>query len=152
VAPSAGAVGTAEAGAGISAVTTGLSSDMTSCAPTHKISVLDIHGTSDPLVPYADQAPSLALIQSANGCSATRQPASGPPSGGDTTCVSFTGCPSCPNVDVTACTVDGGGHCWFGSNDCGTGGGAIGTGIVGNNSNFMKNTDSIWSFFAGLSR
>ncbi len=33
-----------------------------------------------------------------------------------------------------------------------TGGGAIGTAIVGNNSNFMKNTDTIWSFFSGISR
>jgi hypothetical protein len=46
----------------------------------------------------------------------------------------------------------GGGHCWFGSSDCGTGGGAIGTAVVGANSNFMKNTDAIWAFFSGLSR
>jgi polyhydroxybutyrate depolymerase len=152
VAPSAGAVGTAAAGSGISALTTGLTTDLTGCSPTHKVSVLDIHGTSDPLVPYADQAPSLALVQAANGCSATQHAASVPPSGGDTTCVSFTGCTSCPKVQITGCTVDGGGHCWFGSNDCGTGGGSFGTGIVGNNSNFMKNTDSIWNFFAPLSR
>jgi polyhydroxybutyrate depolymerase len=147
VAPSAGAVGTAAIGGGTSAT-----SDLMACTPTHKISVLDIHGTSDPLIPYSTQAPSLALIQASNGCSTTTAPATVVPSGGDTTCVSFTGCPSCPNVNVTGCSIMGGGHCWFGSSDCGTGGGSIGMAFVGNNSNFMKNTDSIWAFFKTLSR
>jgi polyhydroxybutyrate depolymerase len=152
VAPSAGAVGTAAAGGGISALTTGLSTDLMTCAPSHKVSLLDIHGTSDPLVPYADQAPSVAIFQAANGCSTTTHPASVPASGGDTSCVTYTGCPSCPNIETTACTIMNGGHCWFGSSDCGTGGGSFGTGIVGNNSNFMKNTEAIWNFLASRSR
>jgi polyhydroxybutyrate depolymerase len=127
-------------------------SDLASCHPAQKISVLDIHGTSDSLVPYADQAPSLASFQASNGCSTTQQAASVPPSGGDTTCVSFAGCPSCPNVEVTGCTIESGGHCWYGSSDCGTGAGALGSAIVGNNSNFMSNTDAIWNFFAQRSR
>ncbi len=147
VAPSAGAVGTAAIGGGTSAT-----SDLMACNPTHKISVLDIHGTSDPLIPYSTQAPSLALIQSSNGCSMTTAPATVVPSGGDTTCVSFTGCPSCPDVNVTGCSIMGGGHCWFGSSDCGTGGGSIGMAFVGNNSNFMMNTDAIWAFFKNISR
>jgi polyhydroxybutyrate depolymerase len=147
IAPSAGAVGTAAIGGG-----TQTTSDLTTCAPTSKISVLDIHGTSDPLIPYADQKPSMAVFQEANGCSSTEDAATVPPSGGDTTCVSFTGCPTCPNVEITGCSIQGGGHCWFGSSDCGTGAGALGTGIVGNNSNFMMNTDAIWNFFAPLSR
>jgi polyhydroxybutyrate depolymerase len=147
VAPSAGAIGTAAIGGG-----TGTTSDLTTCAPTHKVSVLDIHGTSDPLIPYSTQKPSLAIIQASDGCSMTTTPASVVPSGGDTTCVTFAGCPACPNVNVTGCTIMGGGHCWFGSSDCGTGGGAIGNAVVGNNSNFMKNTDAIWAFFSGISR
>jgi polyhydroxybutyrate depolymerase len=147
IAPSAGAVGTAAVGGGTQAT-----SDLTSCAPTNKISILDLHGTSDPLIPYADQMPSMALFQQANGCSTAQTPATVPASGGDTTCVSFAGCPTCPDVEITGCSIQGGGHCWFGSSDCGTGGGALGTGIVGNNSNFMMNTDAIWSFFARLSR
>jgi polyhydroxybutyrate depolymerase len=147
VAPSAGAVGTAAIGGG-----TSTTSDLMTCAPTNKISVLDIHGTSDPLIPYSTQKPSLAIVQASNGCSTTTAPATVAPSGGDTTCVSFTGCPSCPNVNVTGCSIADGGHCWFGSSDCGTGGGAIGNAIVGNNSNFMKNTDAIWAFFSGISR
>jgi len=55
-------------------------------------------------------------------------------------------------VEVTGCTIDGGGHCWFGSSDCGTGGGTSALAIVGNNSNFMMNTEQIWAFFRRLSR
>jgi polyhydroxybutyrate depolymerase len=147
VAPSAGAVGTAAIGGG-----TQTTSDMATCAPTRKVSVLDIHGTSDPLIAYSLQKPSLASLQASNGCSTTTMAATVPTSGGDTTCVTFAGCPACPNVEVTACSVMGGGHCWFGSSDCGTGGGAIGNAVVGNNSNFMQNTDAIWAFFSGISR
>ncbi len=147
VAPSAGAVGTAAIGGG-----TGTTSDLTTCAPTNKVSVLDIHGTSDPLIAYSLQKPSLAIMQASDACSMTTMPATVEPSGGDTTCVTFAGCQTCPNVEVTGCSIMGGGHCWFGSSDCGTGGGAIGTAIVGNNSNFMKNTDTIWAFFSGISR
>jgi polyhydroxybutyrate depolymerase len=147
VAPSAGAIGTAAIGGG-----TQTTSDLATCSPTNKVSVLDIHGTSDPLISYSLQAPSLAIVQASNGCSTTTMPATVPPSGGDTTCVSFAGCPTCPNVEVTGCSIMGGGHCWFGSSDCGTGGGAIGTAVVGNNSNFMENTEQIWNFFSELSR
>jgi polyhydroxybutyrate depolymerase len=149
IAPTAGAIGTAAIGA---VPLTGMTTDLTTCAPTHKVSVLDIHGTSDPLIAYSTQKPSLALIQASDGCSMTTVPATVVPSGGDTTCVSFTGCPVCPNMNVTGCTIMGGGHCWFGSSDCGTGGGAIGMAFVGNNSNFMKNTDTIWAFLSGISR
>jgi polyhydroxybutyrate depolymerase len=147
VAPAAGAVGTAAIGGG-----TGTTSDLTTCAPTHKVSVLDIHGTSDPLIPYSVQKPSLAIMQASDTCSATTTPATVEPSGGDTTCVTFAACPACPNVEVTGCSVMGGGHCWFGSSDCGTGGGAIGLAVVGSDSNFMKNTDTVWAFFRGISR
>jgi hypothetical protein len=46
----------------------------------------------------------------------------------------------------------GGGHCWFGSSDCGTGVAALGMAFVGNNSNFMQNTDAVWALFSGISR
>jgi polyhydroxybutyrate depolymerase len=147
VAPSAGAIGTAAIGGG-----TGKTTDLTTCAPTHKVSVLDIHGTSDPLIPYSTQKPSLAIMQASDTCSMATTAATVEPSGGDTTCVTFEGCPTCPNVEVTGCSIMGGGHCWFGSSDCGTGGGAIGMAFVGKNSNFMKNTDTIWAFFSRISR
>jgi hypothetical protein len=91
-------------------------------------------------------------MQMSNGCSTTTVPATVVPSGGDTTCISYMGCPSCPNVNMTACSIMGGGHCWFGSSDCGTGAGGLGMAFVGNNSNFMKNTDAVWAFLSGISR
>jgi polyhydroxybutyrate depolymerase len=149
VAPASGAIGTAAIGA---TPLLGTTTDLMTCAPTQKVSVLDIHGTSDPLIPYSAQAPSLALMVASNGCSTTTAPATVVPSGGDTACVSFAGCPTCPNVNVTGCSIMGGGHCWFGSSDCGTGAGALGMAFVGNNSNFMKNTDAVWAFLSGISR
>jgi polyhydroxybutyrate depolymerase len=149
IAPSAGAIGTAAIGA---TALFGMTTDLTTCAPTHNVSVLDIHGTSDPLIAYSTQKPSLALMQASDGCSMTTAASTVVPTGGDTTCVSFAGCPACPNVSVTGCSIMGGGHCWFGSSDCGTGGGALGMAFVGNNSNFMKNTDAVWAFFSGIAR
>jgi polyhydroxybutyrate depolymerase len=141
VAPGAGAIGKNDIGGGTNA-----SSDFTTCEPAHHVSVLDIHGTSDGLVPYSLQAPSLAHISGKDGCRTTTTPAVAPKSGGDTTCVSYAGCPT--GTEVTGCSIAGGGHCWFGSPDCGTGGGAIGAAFVGANSNTMVNNDAVWAFFS----
>jgi polyhydroxybutyrate depolymerase len=120
------------------------------CNPSHPVSVLGIHGTADGLVPYSLLAPSLQAIATANGCAATTQPATVPQSGGDTTCVTHTGCPS--GVEVTGCTIQGGGHVWFGDPSCGTGVGPAGCSFVGANSDTMVNTDAAWEFFSRLSR
>jgi polyhydroxybutyrate depolymerase len=180
VAPSAGEVGIPSIGGGTGGTSGDAGSDFPTCAPTQPVSVLDIHGTSDMLIPYSLQPKTLALVTMNDGCSttATASPPA-PPSGGDTTCVTYSGCPS--GIEVSACSVQGGGHCWFGSPDCGTGaaevlcsggggagllGGASGLGallgdagidgiissIVGNNSNFMKNTYQAWDFFSRHSR
>ena len=90
------------------------------------------------------------LLAARNGCMTTTAPASAPKSAGDTKCVSYDGCPG--GIELSGCTIEGGGHCWFGSPDCGTGGGDIGLAIVGANSDTMKNTDAIWSFFEAHSR
>jgi polyhydroxybutyrate depolymerase len=120
VAPGAGAVGINSIGGG-----TNPASDFTACNPSQRVSVLEIHGTLDGLVPYSLQAPSLALVSGNNGCGTSTAPATLPKSAGDTTCVSYSGCPA--GIEVTGCTIAGGGHCWFGSPDCGTGGGPIAT-------------------------
>ena len=139
VAPGAGGIGINDFGTG-----TNIASDFTECAPGRPISVLDIHGDADPLVPYSLQAPSLdIMVQNAN-CMPSSEPATDPKSGGDTTCVSYPGCDD--NVEIIGCTISGGGHCWFGGPDCGTGGGAIGAAVVGANSDTMKNTDAAWNF------
>jgi poly(3-hydroxybutyrate) depolymerase len=109
-----------------------------------------MHGTADPLIAYSLQQPSLALMAMRNGCGTATMPAAAPMSAGDTKCVSYEGCPS--GIELTGCTVQEGGHCWFGSPDCGTGGGAIGLAIVGNNSDTLRSTDAAWSFFSKLSR
>jgi polyhydroxybutyrate depolymerase len=154
IAPAAGAVGTTAIGGAVDGgpMVTIATSDLATCAPTHPVSMLDIHGTADPLIAYGAQAPSLATFYAADGCSATTSAAMVPTSGGDTTCVTYGGCPTCPDIEVTGCTIQGGGHCWFGSSDCGTGGGSLGNAVVGNNSAFMKNTDAIWAFLSRFSR
>ena len=104
---------------------------------------------ADGLVPYALQEPSLARIASQNGCGATTSAATQPTSGGDTTCVSYDGCPS--GIDVTGCSIEGGGHVWFGDENCGTGA-AGACAVVGANSMGITNTDAIWEFFSQHSK
>jgi polyhydroxybutyrate depolymerase len=115
IAPSAGAIGIPSIGGG----TGGGANDFMTCAPTQKVSVLDIHGTSDRLIAYSLQQPTLALVTMNDACTSTAVAATSPPSGGDTTCVTYEGCPA--GIEVSACSIQGGGHCWFGSSDCGTG-------------------------------
>ena len=140
IVPAAGAVGIDSIGGGTNA-----SSDFTECAPAQPVAVLALHGTADGLVPYQLQAPSLAQMIAGNACSTTTMPATQPRGGGDTNCVTYAGCAK--GAEVTACSVSGGGHCWFGSPDCGTGAGAIGAAVVGANSNTLINSDEMWSFF-----
>jgi polyhydroxybutyrate depolymerase len=143
VAPGAGAFGMDDIGGGTTA-----DGDLESCMPAKPVSVLDIHGTDDPLVAYSTQKPSLDRIAEKNGCKLTTHPASQPASQGDTTCVSYD-CPS--GVDVTGCTVQGGGHVWFGSQNCGTGV-DFACAIVGANSTAITNTDAVWTFLSAHAR
>jgi polyhydroxybutyrate depolymerase len=147
IAPSAGAIGIPSIGGG-----TGATSTFAKCEPKQRVSVLEMHGTSDPLISYALQKPSLDLMAKSNGCSLTTEAATVPKSGGDTTCVTYTGCPA--GVEVTGCSVEDGGHCWFGdaTGSCGTGAPGIGNAIVGNDSDFLVNTDVAWDFLKRLSR
>jgi polyhydroxybutyrate depolymerase len=140
VAPGAGALTANDLGWGNS------SSDFPECAPSKPVSVLHMHGTADGIVPYELQARSLERIAGLNGCGTATAPAPAPKSSGDTTCVSYSGCPA--GVEVTGCTVQGGGHVWFGSESCGTGAGPIGCSFVGENSTTLVNTDAVWDFFS----
>ena len=145
VAPGAGAIGMNDIGGG-----TTDASDFMECAPTAKVSVLDLHGTADPLIPYSLQKPSLERIAKANGCAVTTHAATQPKSAGDTTCVTYDSCPA--GIDVTACSVAEGGHVWFGNDSCGTGAGEFGCQIVGANSDTLNNTDAAWEFFSTHAR
>ncbi len=145
VAPGAGAIGMDDIGGGTDA-----RGDFEACEPSHPVSVLDIHGTKDTLVSYSLQQPSLERIAALNGCCSTTVSAVQPASSGDATCVTFEGCPS--GIEVTGCTVEGGGHVWFGSESCGTGAGPSGCAIVGKDSDSLVNTDVIWEFFSAHMR
>ncbi|HET8933518.1 MAG TPA: prolyl oligopeptidase family serine peptidase [Polyangiales bacterium] len=138
VAPGAGAIGMNDIGGG-----TDTEGDLAECKPAKPVSVLHMHGTEDPLIAYKVQKLSLDRIAMLNGCRSTTQPAKQPASAGDTTCISYDGCPE--GVDVTGCSVQGGGHVWFGSQNCGTGV-DLGCDIVGANSDSLKATDSAWEF------
>lgn len=139
VAPGAGAIGMNDIGGGTA--TTG---DFAACKPSAPVSVLHLHGTADPLVRYALQKPSLDRIASENGCMMSTRAAQQPTSAGDTTCVTYDACRD--GVEVTGCTVMGGGHVWFGNATCGTGA-AGACAIVGANSTTLNNTNVIWEFF-----
>jgi polyhydroxybutyrate depolymerase len=144
VAPGSGAIGMDDIGGG--SATTG---DWAACKPSAKVSLLDFHGTADPLIPYKLQKASLERIAMLEGCKLTTHAATQPKSAGDTTCVSYDDCPS--GLDITGCSVMGGGHDWFGSDNCGTGVMAA-CSIVGANSDTLKNTDAAWEFFSAHAR
>lgn len=119
--------------------------NFTSCNPSRAVPVLAFHGTADPLVSYDYMKPSLDRFAQANGCQLTTTAAATPATKGDTSCVTYQGCPA--GIEVTGCTVAGGGHCWFGSSTCGTGDtSGIGAALVGKNSDSLVNTDAAWDF------
>lgn len=119
------------------------------CAPAKPIAVLGSHGTADSIAPPGDLGATTATVAAADGCSSMETPATVPASGGDTTCVTHAGCMG--GVEVTACTIMGGGHVWFGDPTCGTGV-SNGCDIVGANSMYYVNTDFAWDFLKRFSR
>jgi polyhydroxybutyrate depolymerase len=146
IAPVAGSIGTNE----LAAARTTDDSDLKACTPSRPLPVLAIHGSSDGIVAYKGLKASLDHWATKDGCSATTRAATQPASGGDTTCVTYEGCPT--GVEVTGCSVQGGGHCWFGDPSCGTGAAGIGNLFVGNDSKFLKATDAIWAFLSRFQR
>lgn len=86
------------------------------CAPPRAVPVLQIHGTSDPVVPYNGNAllgyPSVDTTiggwVSRNGCGAKREVSRT----GSTHCDAWDGCRDAGDVEL--CTVDGGDHGWPG--------------------------------------
>ena len=119
------------------------------CNPAQPISVLASDGDQDAIAPGGgDVTPAVRVFAMANGCSTMTVPAMVPMSGGDTTCVTYPGCKG--GVEVTGCTIKGGGHVWFGDPSCGTGADACD--VVGNNSKYYVNTDFAWDFLKRFSR
>jgi polyhydroxybutyrate depolymerase len=89
------------------------------CAPSRPVSVLEIHGTNDPLAPYQGGKDFLSLAQTlafwvrADKCHGTAATGTLPDTAHDETTVttsSLTGCMS--GSEVTSYIVKGGGHAW----------------------------------------
>ena len=120
------------------------------CQPSRPVSVIEIHGTEDPLVPYDGGLVTFPQLQGT--------PEAGPYTATPAMIQSWTkidGCPvptpakmaapvttdlwvGCSNgSSVSLVTVQGGGHVWFGA-DLGPSDGAVDA------------TSTIWRFFAGL--
>lgn len=117
------------------------------CKPTHKVSMLDVYGTSDALNSAETHASGMAALTEHNGCSTNTMPAALPMSAGANTCLTQTGCSSgaCSAIEVTQCVVQNGSHCWFGdisSADCAAG--------EADSENFMTNLS--WEFLKRFSR
>lgn len=117
------------------------------CQPSRPMSVLEIHGTEDPLIPYEGGTPSApeaagapplrsttAMVQrwaALGGC-----PAPTPPNVvGAVTVESWTGCAGGRAVELV--TVRGGGHVWFAPG-------------LGSANGAVDATETIWGFFRDL--
>ena len=146
VAPVASSIGTPELGS----IGTNPSPDFENCSPSRPISVLAMHGDADWIVPYAGMKRTLDYWAERAGCALETVAAQQPESGGDTHCVTYTDCPQ--DIEITGCSVAGGGHCWFGDEGCGTGAPGLGNLIVGNDSDFLNATDATWDFLKRFRR
>ncbi len=86
------------------------------CVPSRPISMIQFHGTADNIVSY-NGIPAVPAMMSAwaarNGCSGTSRTTF---EQGDMRCETWPGCDA--NVEVSLCTIDGGGHCWPGNGSC----------------------------------
>lgn len=95
---------------------TGVLSLVGSCTPSRPISMVQFHGTEDNIVSYNGfpQVPAMMEGWAArNGCAAASETTF---DSGDMYCETWPGCDA--GVEVTLCTVDGGGHCWPGNAAC----------------------------------
>jgi len=109
------------------------------CLPQNELAVIALHGTADNIVPYDGVAGSLSAPQNAgdwavrNNCSTSTIDTYAM---GDVSCYKHTGCD--PGAEVELCTVDGGGHQWFG-------GASIP--FLGDNTDAIDASAYIWDFF-----
>lgn len=86
------------------------------CTPSRPISMVQYHGTADAIVGYNGVPQVPAMMQDwaeRNGCSPVPEVSFDQ---GDTQCETWPGCDA--GVEVTLCTISGGGHCWFGNPEC----------------------------------
>jgi polyhydroxybutyrate depolymerase len=115
----------------------------TQCRPSQPVALLQIHGTADTQVPYAGSPFTVSAQLNAelwaerNGCSADAAESF---RAGAASCMTYAPCSA--QVEVTLCSIDGGGSCWFGDPPC------YGAG----NSTLLPATDTAWAFLERFSR
>lgn len=119
------------------------------CHPIRPVPVLQIHGTADPLVPYNGGSPPAGGLGLTNGAFvsvadtvsgwATRDGCTGQPvqtlQKGMVTCQTYEQCRAGAQVEL--CTVQNGGHCWFGEPVC----------FLGTNTQDLSAAEASWAFF-----
>lgn len=111
------------------------------CNPKRPVPVMHFHGTADTLVPYDGSTslgfpPVLTTFEGwakRNGC--TGMPAESFKNV-DSHCSTYSSCAA--GVEVTLCTVDGGGHTWPGGTPVPS---------LGYTTPWMSATDKMWAFF-----
>jgi polyhydroxybutyrate depolymerase len=114
-----------------------------SCQPGRAVPVLQIHGTEDLLVPYnggllGPSSPATAAAWAErDGCTA---PAQETFRDGAASCTTYGSCRD--GAEVSLCTIEGGGHCWFGEGRC----------AIGRNPPGLRATDAAWAFLSRFHR
>jgi polyhydroxybutyrate depolymerase len=122
------------------------------CAPARPVSLIHLHGTADPRVPYGGgvgpdsrvgndfrSAPeSAGIVAAADGCDPDPAEAADPDNGAVRTTTW-----SCPDAAVELVTVEGAGHGWFGSDRAAR---------LGNESAGVVSSRLIWEFLAAHPR
>jgi polyhydroxybutyrate depolymerase len=83
------------------------------CTPSRPISMIQFHGDADLIVGYSGVPEMMAAWAERNGCSPTSETTF---EQGDMYCETWPGCDA--GVEVSLCTIDGGGHCWPGNGSC----------------------------------
>ena len=126
------------------AVPVGSVNGLTQCQPKRPVPILMINGTADLLVPYQGgfsfpgitQGSFISVSQTMDGW-LQRNGCSGAPeetyNKGSARCLTH-GCAA--GAKVAQCTVEGGGHCWYGDLLC----------FVGKNTTDIVVTDASWAF------
>lgn len=94
--------------------------DPADCQPARPISIVDFHGTADLIVQYGGLGPGYPPVHpmmedwaARNGCSPVSEVSFDQD---EVLCETWPGCDD--DVEVTLCTIDGGGHCWPGNDSC----------------------------------
>jgi polyhydroxybutyrate depolymerase len=117
--------------AAIGPVSAALGIEPENCTPQRAVPTLAIHGTEDTLIDYAFAKAGADVLADRNGCGAQTERSF---EQGSAYCDARTECAE--GGAQVFCTVDGGGHCWFGQAVC----------AFGTNTMDIIATDTVWAF------